>query len=210
MVQAVCCISQQFDTGILSVYTNGSLKNLGTVSYKAGAAAFFKDIGLDLGVGVLGLMSSTLVELQAIVLALKCVLLSSSIRLFLDSQSALNTCWYLPPHLNEHFIVADGGVVSGNSKYFVHNIYYSISLFKNFVFCDWFYEAVSVFHDPKLAGLEIVKFVYSLSMAFRNDICLALILVSGLALEFSAGVVKLLSVTDVFGISSSVLVHIAA
>ncbi|KAG9285847.1 hypothetical protein G9A89_013272 [Geosiphon pyriformis] len=87
---SVCNCFLHVDTGVLSVYMNGSLKNLGTVSCKTGAATFFKDIGLGLGVGVLGLMFSTLAELQTIVLALKCILLSSTIYLFLDSQFALD------------------------------------------------------------------------------------------------------------------------
>ncbi|KAG9297110.1 hypothetical protein G9A89_019391 [Geosiphon pyriformis] len=56
------------------------------------AAVFFKDIGVSLGVGVTGLMSFILAELQTIVLALKCVPLSSSVYLFLNSQSALDAC----------------------------------------------------------------------------------------------------------------------
>ncbi|KAG9300445.1 hypothetical protein G9A89_010070 [Geosiphon pyriformis] len=78
------------DSDSLFVYTDGFLKNLGTVDCKAGTAAFFENINLDLGIGVLGLISSTMAELQAIVLALKCVLISSSVRLFSDSQSALD------------------------------------------------------------------------------------------------------------------------
>ncbi|KAG9287370.1 hypothetical protein G9A89_023742 [Geosiphon pyriformis] len=57
---------------------------------KAGAAAFFKDINLGLGVEVSGMVSSTLVKLQAIVLAFECVPSLSSVYLFSDSQAALN------------------------------------------------------------------------------------------------------------------------
>ncbi|KAG9283973.1 hypothetical protein G9A89_005480 [Geosiphon pyriformis] len=76
----------------LSIGRDGSLSGLSTASCRAGAATFFEDIDLGLGIGVLGLMLSTLAELQAIALALKCVPLLSSIKLFLDSQSALNVC----------------------------------------------------------------------------------------------------------------------
>ncbi|KAG9298884.1 hypothetical protein G9A89_015905 [Geosiphon pyriformis] len=92
---SVCDRLLQIDTGALSVYTDGSLKNLDMANCRAGAAAFFENIGLGLGVGVLGLMSSTLAELQAIVLALKCASLSSSIHLFSDSQPALDACKFL-------------------------------------------------------------------------------------------------------------------
>ncbi|KAG9284140.1 hypothetical protein G9A89_022914 [Geosiphon pyriformis] len=405
----------------LSVYTDGSLSGLGMVGCRAGAAVFFEDIGLGLGVRVSGLMSSTLAELQAVALALECVPPSSSVCLFSDSQSALNACrseldlvcpdfrnqywvkrhhivnvicskklrvsfckvkghfgvprneradaiagaaslsnWYLPPCLSEHFLAADGDVVSGNSRHFVRDIYCSIcrvrwevgsgsgvlagslssevdwpcsllvchpdlhmaagftsrylssmctyfikslhhrlpvavrkrlydkrypnvlclycdevkvsdhvfsckvdksvwrqllnshvgfwkvlsgfshsssgilqllsssisdssvsmALFKGFVFNGWFSEAVSIFHDPKIAVLEIVKFVHSLGLAFRKDVWSirakhraymeknglipldgsAIVSVHGLASRFSAGVVKLLGITSALGV----------
>ncbi|KAG9307655.1 hypothetical protein G9A89_023220 [Geosiphon pyriformis] len=388
---SVCDQFSRVDNSILSVYIDGSIKNLGTVSYRAGAAAFFEDIGLGLDVGVSGLMFYTLAELQAIVLALECAPLSNTIYLFSDSQFALDACrselglvcpdfhnqcwmkghsgvlgnehanmiagaasllnWCLLSHLDEHFIVADYGVVSGNSRHFVRNIYWfichacweissgskflkdslqfdvdwvcsslvchsdlhmaasftsqfsanaymyfmkalhyclpvavqkylykrlypsvlclycgnvemsdhafsckvdesacrqlldshantwkalsgftyssstvfssvSVALFKGFVFNGWFHEAVSIFHNPKVAGVKVVKFVHSLSMAFRDNIWLVrtkhhaymerngLILfdslvpisVSGLALGLSVGVLKLLGITDAFGV----------
>ncbi|KAG9292473.1 hypothetical protein G9A89_001546 [Geosiphon pyriformis] len=89
-----------------------------------------------------------------------------------------------------------------------------------FVFDGWFCEAVSIFRDPKITGIEVVKFVYFLNMAFRDNIWLvrakhraymernnlifldgsAPISVSGLALGFSVGVLKLLGITYVFGV----------
>ncbi|KAG9306341.1 hypothetical protein G9A89_018224 [Geosiphon pyriformis] len=76
----------------LSVYMYGSLSGLESVDIKAGAAVFFEDISMNLGVGVSGLMFSTLTELQTIALALECVSPSHSIDLFLDSQAALDAC----------------------------------------------------------------------------------------------------------------------
>ncbi|KAG9306569.1 hypothetical protein G9A89_004766 [Geosiphon pyriformis] len=133
----VCDHFSQTGTSSLSVYMDKSLSNLGTASCKAGTATYFEDIGLGLG---------------AIVLALKCVPLSSFVQLFLDSQSVLDACkselshsgvsenecvdalagttflsdWYLLPHLNEHFLIANGGIVSGNFRHFVHDIYHSV------------------------------------------------------------------------------------
>ncbi|KAG9287643.1 hypothetical protein G9A89_023993 [Geosiphon pyriformis] len=411
---SVCDQLSRVDNSVLSVYTDGSIKNLGTASCKAGAAAFFKDIGLSLGVGVFGLMFSILAELQAIALALKCAPLSNIIHFFSDSQSALDAyrselglrqhivnviydknlkvswCkvkshfgilgnkhadmiagaaslsnWCLSFCLDEHFIVADYGVVSGNSRHFVHDIYQSICharwevssgskflkdslqfnvnwvysslvwhldlhmaagftsrsstnactyfmkalhyhlpvairkhfyrrlypsvlclyygdmevsdhafscrvdesacyqlldshvdtwralfgfthfssnvlqllssctfgssvfvvFFKDFVFNGWFHKAVSIFHDPKVAGMEVVKFVHFLSMAFRDDIwlvhakhhaymkrnslipldSLVSISVFGLASGLSIGVLKLLRITDAFGINNPTL-----
>ncbi|KAG9292089.1 hypothetical protein G9A89_017989 [Geosiphon pyriformis] len=96
----------------------------------------------------------------------------------------------------------------------------SMALFKGFVFDGWFCEAVSIFCDPKVTSLKVVKFMHSFGLAFRTDIwsvcakyCAYMkknglisldgstfILVSGLASRFSAGVVKLLGIADGFGI----------
>ncbi|KAG9303349.1 hypothetical protein G9A89_013675 [Geosiphon pyriformis] len=101
---------------------------------------------------------------------------------------------------------------SGSSVY--------MALFKSFVFDGWFWEAIFIFCNSKLAGLKIVKFVHSLSLAFRDDVWLVhakhyaymekhslipldglvIISVSGLSLEFSTGVVKLLGIANAFGI----------
>ncbi|KAG9294042.1 hypothetical protein G9A89_021210 [Geosiphon pyriformis] len=80
----------QIGADSLLVYTDRPLSNLGSIGYKTGAAAFFKNIDLGLGVGVSGLMLSILVELQTIALALECVPFLCSVNLFSDSQSALN------------------------------------------------------------------------------------------------------------------------
>ncbi|KAG9297635.1 hypothetical protein G9A89_011150 [Geosiphon pyriformis] len=94
------------------------------------------------------------------------------------------------------------------------------ALYKGFVFRGWFREAVSVFHDPKVAGIKITDFVYSLYVTFRNNIWLVCakhhtyieknglipvdgsipVLVSGLVLRFSGGVVKLLGIAEAFGV----------
>ncbi|KAG9304351.1 hypothetical protein G9A89_019913 [Geosiphon pyriformis] len=76
----------------LSVYTDGSLSNLGIVDILAETAVFFENINSGLGVEVSGLVFSTLVELQAIALVLECVPSFHSVDLFLDSQVAIDAC----------------------------------------------------------------------------------------------------------------------
>ncbi|KAG9296278.1 hypothetical protein G9A89_014870 [Geosiphon pyriformis] len=84
---SVCDCLSWVGTDSLSVYMDGLVKNLGMTGCKAGAAAFFEDINLGLGVCVQGLMSSTLAELQAIALALECILVDCSVCLFSDCQA---------------------------------------------------------------------------------------------------------------------------
>ncbi|KAG9303973.1 hypothetical protein G9A89_005883 [Geosiphon pyriformis] len=153
------------NVGHFFVYTDGSLSDLGTVDMKAGAAVFFEDIGMDLDVGISGLMSSILMELQAIALALECVPSSCSVDLFSDSQAALNTCklemelvcpdfrnwcWIEHCHIvnvihrknlkvnwckvkrhsgvlgNERADKGGGAAISGNSRHFVWDIFWSV------------------------------------------------------------------------------------
>ncbi|KAG9299580.1 hypothetical protein G9A89_020751 [Geosiphon pyriformis] len=360
---SVCNCLSRVNTDSLSVYTNGSVKNLGTIGCRAEAAVFFENINLGLGVGVQDLMSSTLVELQAIALALKCVSVTRSVHLFLDNQTALNACrlesdlckikghsgisgnnyansftnivslsgWYLPPCIDEHFLLVDGGVVSGNSRHFVCDVFCAVcrvhwevgsgfrfldgdlcldinwlcsfrvwhfdlhmatgftsrltadtrtyfikalhhwlfiavqkhiynkcypsvlclycgkvevsdhmfscvvddsayyqciatavdlcfefsgfsAFYKGFVFNNWLQEAISIFHDSKVAGVKISDFVndiwlvYAKHHAFmeKNSLILVdgsiLILVSGLVLGFLAGVIKLLGIAEAFGV----------
>ncbi|KAG9296700.1 hypothetical protein G9A89_001332 [Geosiphon pyriformis] len=371
-------------------------QNLDTVNCRAGAAVFFEDIDLSLGVSIQDLVSSTLAELQAIALALECMPAAHSIDLFLDSQAALdayrselslicpdfcNRCWverqhirnviysknlrvswhkvkghssilendcadniidvaslsgwYLLPYVDRHFLLADDGVVFGNFKHFVssgsgflasslwsdvdwlssfrvwhpdlniatgftnrltadtrtyfmkkriyNKCYLSVlclycgeieisdhvffcavddsaccqvlefymfywrllsglsflssvvlqlmltcasdlliflALYKSFVFNEWLQEAITVFHDPKIAGVKITDFMCSLCSAFRNDIWLVCtkhcafikknnlipvdgsisISVFGSVSRLLPGVIKLLGVTKVFGV----------
>ncbi|KAG9291688.1 hypothetical protein G9A89_022107 [Geosiphon pyriformis] len=88
----ICNKLSATDAACLFVYMNGSLSGLRTVAMKAGAAVFFEDIDSGLGVGVSGLVSSTLSELQAIALALECVSSSCAVDLFSNSQVALDAC----------------------------------------------------------------------------------------------------------------------
>ncbi|KAG9304897.1 hypothetical protein G9A89_010759 [Geosiphon pyriformis] len=79
-------------TDSIFVYTHGSLKSLGSVDIRAGAMVFFEDISLGLEIKVSGLMSFTLAELQAIVLAFECVSPNSLVGVYSDSQVVLDAC----------------------------------------------------------------------------------------------------------------------
>ncbi|KAG9293586.1 hypothetical protein G9A89_005589 [Geosiphon pyriformis] len=176
---SVCDHLSQVGISSLSVYTDGSLRSLGTVGCRAGAAVFFEDINLGLDIRVSDLMLFTLAKMQTIALALECVPLFGSVCLFSDSQFVLDACklelalvcpnfhnqywvecqhivniicnknlsvswhkikgysgileneyadsfagdvsisnWFFLSYLSEHFLMADGSIISGNSKHF--------------------------------------------------------------------------------------------
>ncbi|KAG9307279.1 hypothetical protein G9A89_017107 [Geosiphon pyriformis] len=145
---AVCSTLLTIDTSCLFVYMDRSLCSLSTVNIKAGAAIFFKDINSGLGVGVFGLVFSTLIELQAITLALECVPFFRSVDLFSDNQTTLDvyksesllvkshsgisgnkhadtlakdaalSALHLSHLVSECFLSTSGTAVSGNSKHF--------------------------------------------------------------------------------------------
>ncbi|KAG9284840.1 hypothetical protein G9A89_003763 [Geosiphon pyriformis] len=74
------------------IYTNSSVKNFGTFSAAGGAATYFSDLGLHVGVEVHGLLLSILAEMQAVALALKYVSAFSKVTVFSDSQTFLDAC----------------------------------------------------------------------------------------------------------------------
>ncbi|KAG9292783.1 hypothetical protein G9A89_006344 [Geosiphon pyriformis] len=220
----------------LFVYTDGSLSNLRTSGMMAGAAVFFKDIDLGLGVGVSGLVSSTIMELQTIALALKCIPSFYSVNLFLDSQVALNACKLESVlNLDVNWIKVKGYSGVFNNKH--ANALAKAAVFFNrhlsYIISEQFFQAndvtVSVHvllafisvADSKVAAQNIASFVHDFCLTFQDDIWLictkhqtimeksGLILsdssvsvsVSGLLVVFSAGVIRLLGIADVFGVS---------
>ncbi|KAG9304587.1 hypothetical protein G9A89_020151 [Geosiphon pyriformis] len=79
-------------SGCFEVYMDGFLRSAGSVDVSSGAAAYFLALNLSIGVRVFGLLSSTMAKLQAVALALECVLSSCSLVLHLNSQAAIDAC----------------------------------------------------------------------------------------------------------------------
>ncbi|KAG9288966.1 hypothetical protein G9A89_015515 [Geosiphon pyriformis] len=77
---------------VILVYTDGSVKGFGTSDTVEGAATYFFDLSLHISVEVHGLLSSILTEIQAVTLALKCILAFSNVIVFSDSQTFLDAC----------------------------------------------------------------------------------------------------------------------
>ncbi|KAG9298305.1 hypothetical protein G9A89_002793 [Geosiphon pyriformis] len=76
----------------IDVYTDGSLRSLGMFQVACDAAVYFPGLNKGLKVEVHGVLSSTLAELQAVALALKCIPASVSVALHTDSQVAIDAC----------------------------------------------------------------------------------------------------------------------
>ncbi|KAG9306190.1 hypothetical protein G9A89_016094 [Geosiphon pyriformis] len=91
------CLSSA-NMGVVNVYTDGSLKDLGLSKIKYGATVYFLDLDLSIGAKIGGLVFLTMVELQAIALALECVLSDTALDACI-TESALvspdfrNHCW---------------------------------------------------------------------------------------------------------------------
>ncbi|KAG9287393.1 hypothetical protein G9A89_023765 [Geosiphon pyriformis] len=181
---------------------DGSLNSLGTPGMMAGAAVFFEDIDLGLGVGVSGLVFSIMTKLQAIALAFECILSFCSVDLFLDSQTALDTCksesvlacldfrnwcWIEHHHivnvichknLDVNWIkVKDHSGVSGNE--------HANALTRAAVFSNRYLPYMAVMEK---SGLILPDGSVPVS-------------VSGLLVVLLAGVVRLLGIVDAFGVS---------
>ncbi|KAG9302176.1 hypothetical protein G9A89_020610 [Geosiphon pyriformis] len=160
------------DASHLSVYMDGSLSGLETLSMKAGATVFFKNVGLGLGVGVSDLVSSIMMELQAIALALECVPLFYYVNLFSDSQAALdackmesllvcpdfrNWCWIKCHHILNVIhcknLVVNWVKVKGHSG--VLDNEHVDKLAKDAVFSDWFLSYLVGEHFLKAGGTAV-------------------------------------------------------
>ncbi|KAG9307273.1 hypothetical protein G9A89_017101 [Geosiphon pyriformis] len=74
------------------VYIDEFLRCAGSVETADEAAAYFPAADTGIRIKVTGLLFSTLAKLQAVMLALECVLSSCSVVLYLDSQFAINAC----------------------------------------------------------------------------------------------------------------------
>ncbi|KAG9288469.1 hypothetical protein G9A89_015675 [Geosiphon pyriformis] len=139
------------------------------------------------------------------------------------SRHTADTCTYFMKALHHQLPVAVHKHLYGILQLFLIcalDLLVSSALFKGFVFNGWFLEAVFVFHDPRVVRVKITEFVHSLCLIFRNDIWVvhakhcafikkcglismngsAPILVFGSALKFLAGVVKLLGISEAFGV----------
>ncbi|KAG9307426.1 hypothetical protein G9A89_017256 [Geosiphon pyriformis] len=79
-------------SGGFEVYTDGFLKNIGFAGIMCKTAADFLALDIDIGIGVQGLLSSTIAELQVVALALECVPSFCDVDVYLNSQATIDAC----------------------------------------------------------------------------------------------------------------------
>ncbi|KAG9288561.1 hypothetical protein G9A89_003436 [Geosiphon pyriformis] len=126
------------------VYTDNSFCGLGSMNIKAGATAFFENINL------------------AIALALKCVLSSSSVHLFSNSQAALDACkselLLLAPDFRNKCWVKDYLSVLGNNR---TDLLVSISSHSGWLFYPWLKKCFILANDNTVSR-NSKHFVYDI------------------------------------------------
>ncbi|KAG9289960.1 hypothetical protein G9A89_010266 [Geosiphon pyriformis] len=132
----------------IKVYTDEFLRCAGFVGTAGGAAVYFLAANMSIRVKVAGLLFSTLAKLQAVVLALKCVLSSCLVVLYLDSQSVINVCMSEASSITSDFhnqyvlgniradtlankatflfLVAEKTAISGNVYHFAQDLHWLI------------------------------------------------------------------------------------
>ncbi|KAG9285010.1 hypothetical protein G9A89_009820 [Geosiphon pyriformis] len=125
----------------IEIYTDRSLKCAGSVEAADRAAAYFLAANTDIGVKIAGLLFSTLAELQAVMLALECVLSSCSnisikwvkVKRHLDVLGNIKTdvlanettflSLSLPVNIRKRFLVAEKTAISDNVCHFAWDLY---------------------------------------------------------------------------------------
>ncbi|KAG9292238.1 hypothetical protein G9A89_023958 [Geosiphon pyriformis] len=168
---------------VISVYTNGFVKDFDTSDTVGGAVTYFSDLGLYIGVEIYNLLSSTLTKIQAVALALECILASLNVTVFFDSQASLDACQaelklVAPDFHNRYWMehchisnlvkyknisvtwtkVKDHSGVLGNE---CTDCFYTI-LCKGLIFEDWLADTKASFVDTKLTMSNLVEFVWDM------------------------------------------------
>ncbi|KAG9289656.1 hypothetical protein G9A89_014391 [Geosiphon pyriformis] len=175
---------------------DGFLKRLGSVNVAGSAAVFFSDINLGIEVRVVGCLSSTITELQAITLALKCMLSSCLVVVCLDSQAALDACvselkvlggflvhnidwahtvavWHPDLHmLSESMSKASASL----HTYFIKTVYRRLSIVVRKRLYDKYYSGVLCLHCDKIKFSDYVfmcykEFVFHKAILFEHILC---------------------------------------
>ncbi|KAG9289008.1 hypothetical protein G9A89_015557 [Geosiphon pyriformis] len=159
------------------------LQRFGSIDACGGAAAYFSKADVSIGVRVFGLLSSILVELQAITLALECVPDSNTVTLFMNSQASLDICKFKilpyevsalsPVNYREEKIMAGVSAVGGKiiqslCKVGSSDDFYML-LAKGFVLKSWVSDAALCLGLAS-GGSLIVKLVCNLTESHRSDI----------------------------------------
>ncbi|KAG9298068.1 hypothetical protein G9A89_018151 [Geosiphon pyriformis] len=135
--------------GFIDVYTDGSVRNLGFIDAYGGTTAYFSKINISVGIKIIGLLSSILVKLQAIALALEYISVSSTVTLFINSQALLDICMFDVDMSGLNFCFKKhSGIIENeqNACYFVR------SLFNTVNFVSWKSKCAVCFINMGIVG----------------------------------------------------------
>ncbi|KAG9288394.1 hypothetical protein G9A89_021425 [Geosiphon pyriformis] len=184
------------NTAHLSVFMDKSLSGLGTLSMKAGAAAYFEDVDLE-HCYIVNVIHHKNLNVNWV--KVKDHLgVSDNEHADAFAKSATSSGWYLPHMVSDHvfsclFNAADHAhlmdahvfawvVSSGLFCSFLcvsqllstcaSDVAVGVALYKDFVFNNWFNESVFTFKDSKIVSLNIMNFVRGLCVIFQEDIWL--------------------------------------
>ncbi|KAG9286478.1 hypothetical protein G9A89_014644 [Geosiphon pyriformis] len=152
--------------GFITVYTNSSIKNLGLVQAYGGAATYFLDVDTSVGIKINGLLSSTLVELQTIALALEYSQASLDLCKSAGNMAGsdfCDKCWIKKEHICYHSDVirneranfyVDAAVTS---EFFLSLVvpYHFLNVKDRFVFRNACHVAKKLFNTTRCVGSVI-------------------------------------------------------
>ncbi|KAG9301545.1 hypothetical protein G9A89_008397 [Geosiphon pyriformis] len=146
-----------FKHGSIDVYTDGSVRSLELISVCGGTAAYFLNADVSVDMKVLGLLSSILMKLQAIILALKCVKKHSNIieneQADFFANAAVFSKSTLPLSISYCFFRVENRSVFGNAYHFTR------SLFNTINFVSWESKCSAGIIDVGVASkIDAVKF----------------------------------------------------
>ncbi|KAG9297782.1 hypothetical protein G9A89_011297 [Geosiphon pyriformis] len=118
-------------SGSFEVFMDGLLVNTGSGNVMGGAATYFSSVDLSIGVGVSGLLSSTLAKLEKdLSVSWVKVKRHSGVYDNIKANSAAGAVTYsrffMSVRVQERFLKADSMVLSGNACYFARDLHKSV------------------------------------------------------------------------------------
>ncbi|KAG9289171.1 hypothetical protein G9A89_022480 [Geosiphon pyriformis] len=144
----------QAGSDIIHVYINSSVRNLGFPSVYSDTAVYFL-AAIGVGVRILSLLSSMLIEMQVITLVLDCIpshikdhtgVISNEYANFFTS-AATGSNFILPVKMSHHFLSIEDRPLSDNAYHIIRKLYEAVNL------VGWKSKYTNSMVDESLSGL---------------------------------------------------------